>query len=241
MNEDRIPSVKKPSTSYHPQPGLHAVSQRDNHACHELENINLHEAFNEETFVPTCDALTQHFTRNDLRFAEVVNQVDRKFIACRIPKHKAMQPQGSGDAESQSGSVIVLIDQHAADERIRAERLLKELFLDFLAVQNRNQSDHIGGVRTRELNPPRPVLLTQHEALMIKRSQDTREMLQKWGVRFAELSNVMPNGDGTSDTGSSIGYLQLLVSSIPEVVSDKVCSLSIAFVYVPLCFVDSGS
>ncbi|KAL1924336.1 uncharacterized protein VTP21DRAFT_7371 [Calcarisporiella thermophila] len=45
-----------------------------------------------------------------LEQAEVIAQIDSKFIACLLPD-----------------SIVVLVDQHAADERIRVENLLEEL------------------------------------------------------------------------------------------------------------------
>jgi DNA mismatch repair ATPase MutL len=47
----------------------------------------------------------------DLAKATVLNQVDRKFILISIPH--------------EMGRIIALIDQHAADERFRLERILK--------------------------------------------------------------------------------------------------------------------
>jgi DNA mismatch repair protein MLH3 len=114
--------------------------------------------------------------------------------------------------------VLVLIDQHAADERVRVEFFLKELFMGFLHSEDHTQANQTGGVRVKELNPPWPVLLTQQEALTIKRSQDARKMLHQWGVRITESSTDLDNAE---ESGSSTGYSQLFVSSIPEVVSDK--------------------
>ncbi|PPQ78227.1 hypothetical protein CVT25_015546 [Psilocybe cyanescens] len=219
--ENRIPSVYAPLTSYHTSSSWNGSQQCNKHESHVLHNPLLHEFLVEEIIDPSFGAPTQQFTKHDLRRAEIINQVDRKFIACRILRCRAMQPQHDRHAASQSGAMVVLIDQHAADERVRVERFLKELFLGFLSTQDRTKGNPIRGVLTRELNPPRLVLLTQHEALMIKRSQDTQDILWNWGVRFAELSKVMPNGDGASESGGCIGYSQLLVSSIPEVVSDK--------------------
>jgi DNA mismatch repair protein MLH3 len=53
--------------------------------------------------------------------AEVISQVDKKFILVRMPS----SPK---DRETQSTTdVLVLVDQHAADERIKVESLLDEL------------------------------------------------------------------------------------------------------------------
>lgn len=168
------------------------------------------------------------FTKDDLRHAEVISQVDRKFIACRIVRRSIVDLDlAPGARPSKSSlpnpdSTLVLIDQHAADERVRVERFLKELCLGFLYSQGGDTKQ--AGIRTTELIPPRPVLLTQHEAHSINGSQDVQEILRKWGVGFAELSKGAP--DGPSESGISNAYSQLLVSSVPQVVGDKVCSLT---------------
>lgn len=242
--ENRIPSVEVPPVSRHNLSGYNSFLG-DKHGRYAPQNPVAHERLRAESFAPIYGSSSQEFTRDDIRHAEVINQVDRKFIACRIPKRSssATSPYANGDGVSEMDSVVVLIDQHAADERVRVERFLKELFLGFLYSQERTGSNQSAGVRTKELNPPLPVLLTQHEALTLERSQDAREMLRKWGLEFAELSTQssgMPDSDGVSGPGRSTGYAQVLVNSIPEVVSDKVCSLGRCFV-CPIVRVDVGS
>lgn len=215
MAESRIPSVKVPP----PILSDNDLFQNDKHACHIQKSSPL-DLFKLANFDSCHETALHRFTKADIRQAEIINQVDRKFIACRIPKDPASKSK-SPAREAQSNSMLVLIDQHAADERIRVEFFLKELFMGFLHSQDQTDANPVGGIRIRELNPPRPVLLTQHEALAIKRSENTRAMLRQWGVRFTESSTKF---ESTSDSGST-GYSQLLVCSIPEVVSDKVCVL----------------
>src|SRR5436190_21785892 len=49
----------------------------------------------------------------DFLKARIINQVDQKFILISIPRS--------------SGSIVALIDQHAADERYRLETIIKSL------------------------------------------------------------------------------------------------------------------
>ncbi|KAF4619993.1 hypothetical protein D9613_005289 [Agrocybe pediades] len=221
MTQNAIPSAKVLLPPPH-NPAAQNIRFKDKKGCQKELNHGPNDPFHFE--VENLEAMFTHsahrLSKDDIRHAEIISQVDRKFIVCRVRKRSndSVSPQETGGGECSHSSVLILIDQHAADERIRVERILKELLLGFL-----NSKDGTGGVRRRELNPPRPILLTQHEALIIKRSQDDREMLRKWGVEFAELSKVMVESDSVPEPGRASGYTQLLVSSIPEIVGDKVC------------------
>jgi DNA mismatch repair protein MLH3 len=208
LTERRIPCVKPSYIA--PTPGHFP----DKHGCHTPRKLEI-----------GCDNLTFRFTRDDLRRAEIINQVDNKFIACRIAKrnyHK-LSVNDIGREPYSDSPILVLVDQHAGDERIRVERLLKDLCLGFLHSQDQTE-DNLASkyVFSRALAPSRPVLLTQHEALTISQSQDIQESFRKWGVRFTELSKTISDSGGASEPVSNIGYLQLYVSAIPEVVGDKV-------------------
>ena len=211
MTESRIPCVNPSHSLDHIAPILGHFP--DKHGCHVLQKLEI-----------GCDNLTLRFTRDDLRRAEIINQVDNKFIACRIAKRHC--PVDDGGREPYPDSpILVLVDQHAADERVRVERFLKDLCLGFLHSQDQTDNNSASKyVFTRDLAPSHPVLLTQHEALTISQSQGVQELFRKWGVRFAEPSKFIPGSasDGASESGSNIGYLQLYVSAIPEVVGDKV-------------------
>lgn len=242
--ENRIPAVRAHlPAAYHIALG-HDPFQYDEHGpnyCNPSHSNVLPERLKVGRFDTRYETSMHRFTKDDLRHAEVISQVDRKFIACRIVRRSlvdsAMAP---GEAPSKctlefSDSTLVLIDQHAADERVRVERFLKELCLAFLYSQEGETKQ--AGIRTTELIPPRPVLLTQHEAHSINGSQDVQEILRKWGVGFAELSKAAP--DGPSESGISNAYSQLLVSSVPQVVGDKVCAhLFYVIVFSHFCIVN---
>lgn len=59
----------------------------------------------------------QSFTRESLRQAELVAQVDRKYLLVKLPCSR-------DGAEPPGVQTLVLVDQHAASERIRVERYL---------------------------------------------------------------------------------------------------------------------
>ncbi|EGO27637.1 hypothetical protein SERLADRAFT_461440, partial [Serpula lacrymans var. lacrymans S7.9] len=166
----------------------------------------------------------RRFRKKDLANARVVNQVDRKFIACLIDNSldSDILDAGENDCVNRSdeakGKALVLIDQHAADERIRVERFLKDLCLGFLRY--RETSD---GVETRKLSPLVPVLLTRHEALCLAREERFRKAFRSWGIHFADLQHVLQiDIDEDQLHGeSNEGYIQVFVSAIPDVVGEK--------------------
>lgn len=145
--------------------------------------------------------ISRSFSRDDLAQANVISQVDRKFIACLV-----------GDANGKE--TLVLIDQHAADERIRVERFLKELFVGFLDQES-------SGVEVRVLDPPVPVLLSRREAKRLVESEISQSALSAWGIRFRELQ---PSRTWIEDLGRSAtdDYAQVFVTCLPDVVSNKV-------------------
>ncbi|KAJ3981747.1 hypothetical protein F5890DRAFT_1533745 [Lentinula detonsa] len=166
----------------------------------------------------------QHrFTKDDICAARIISQVDRKFVACVFNKDLDNGDLGknkSSTKEDDKNSTLVLIDQHAADERIRVERFLKDLCLGFLRSYSGEEEE---GVEMRHLTPPIPVLLTRHEASRLVRSQHIESSFRSWGIRFADLAQV-ELGLGTSTSGldnENDSYVQVFTVCVPEVVADK--------------------
>ncbi|KAE8321678.1 hypothetical protein BDV39DRAFT_185383 [Aspergillus sergii] len=60
--------------------------------------------------------------RQDLETAEIIAQVDHKFVLAKI------RSTAASEYSNDPGSILILIDQHAADERYRVERLFEEYF-----------------------------------------------------------------------------------------------------------------
>lgn len=166
------------------------------------------------------DGQSVRFSKEDLQRAKVLNQVDTKFIACLIESSTASLGQGGDDACEASpikhgGPTLILIDQHAADERVRVERYLREVCTGFLRHSDGQ------GVKTAQLNPPKPVLLTAHEVRRLQRSTETRDVFGKWGIHFGEL----PQEDRVGLNPAEVPvYVQVEVRAVPEVVADKVIS-----------------
>jgi len=64
-------------------------------------------------------------SKDALKDAEIIAQVDNKFILIKMEAESTLY--GPGDGPSIDRRLLVLVDQHAADERCRIEELMREL------------------------------------------------------------------------------------------------------------------
>lgn len=138
----------------------------------------------------------------------MINQLDRKFILCAVDEIK-----GSDDSRQESDDLrrmLVLVDQHAASERVRVEGFLRTLCHNFLELEgNGSQSpDRL------ELDPPRMIFLGRKEASILR---NTQSILGRWCL---ELS--WPESKSCDQSIDQDEYEQFLVHSVPRVVSEKV-------------------
>ncbi|KAF8559172.1 hypothetical protein OG21DRAFT_1403956 [Imleria badia] len=160
------------------------------------------------------------FQKDDLRKAQIISQVDCKFIACvvgpdhRDPSDGERENETCEDEPPTDGKTLILIDQHAADERVRVERFLRSICRGFLCHQEGS-----GGVETKQLSPPVPVLLARHEASRLAELSDFQKAFESWGFRFSGLAETRSRVE--SETDFDDGYIQVLVCTIPEIVSEK--------------------
>lgn len=112
--------VFKPSERGIQQISLHDGNEQEEQQRSQYMNtrcsyFDMHKAFDE------AGSGSARLSKEALRTAQVVSQVDKKFILAKM---------GGTSARSESQStaeLLVLIDQHAADERIRVESLLAGL------------------------------------------------------------------------------------------------------------------
>lgn len=163
------------------------------------------------------------FRKEDLQAMRVISQVDRKFVVCLIgadnwPPTEAGEELGEGSTRHGGGKTLVLVDQHAADERVRVERFLREICNGFLSYHDKS-----GGVETIQLSPPVPVLLTHREASRLSEVLAYQKAFASWGVLFHGLQELTKN-EAAIDSGEHAAYIQVFVTAIPKVVSEKLLS-----------------
>ncbi|KAI8177034.1 hypothetical protein K4K52_001654 [Colletotrichum sp. SAR 10_76] len=115
--------------------------------------------------------LTGRISKAALAGAEVVSQVDAKFILVKLHRE---QVSGRARPELQRNSVLVLVDQHAADERCRLEALMQNYF---------EKADGSGEVvaRTQALEKPLQFEFSNKEHLLLRRYA---HHLRRWGIFY---------------------------------------------------------
>lgn len=163
--------------------------------------------------MPACmhaanDLSTSSFSKRSLEEATVLGQVDSKFIACLLGLENEAN---EGEVACRGARALVLLDQHAADERIRVERLLKALCLAYL-------DRHVGeGVERCVLERPAGVLLSRFEHDCLTKNNDMRLAFADWGLELIDTEPASKHIDIED------AYATVYFRTIPKVVSEKVC------------------
>ncbi|KAL6714849.1 DNA mismatch repair protein [Lecanora helva] len=108
--EEPIPQISFDGPSLETSEILHGR----HHRCSEKGIQN--------AFTQSSNLFSARLSRQGLKESRVVAQVDQKFILVSMPNHSIPD-----ECEKEPRQLLVLIDQHAADERIRVEALLATL------------------------------------------------------------------------------------------------------------------
>ncbi len=107
-SETDIPQVSLDGPSIETSDILHGRR----HCCTDLDI--------EKAFTQSSSSLSAKLSKKTLKQAKVISQVDQKFILIAMG-------QDTSASKDDAGQLLGLVDQHAADERIRVEGLLAEL------------------------------------------------------------------------------------------------------------------
>lgn len=131
-----------------------------------------------------------------LRSAEIIAQVDRKFIFAKV----AYGVKGP----HQIASLLLIIDQHAADERCRVESLMKSYFE---RMDNGTSAAYIA--RSESLEQPLKFDITIRDATQLER---TIAHFAHWGIYY----HIMP----ISLIGNA-GPRQIEVTKLPPSIAER--------------------
>lgn len=127
-----------------------------------------------------------------------VRQVDRKFILVAVKQSHGSQEDGGSD-------LLLCIDQHAADERVRLEKLEVELFGDD------------GRSRNIDIHEHDPALILQVNASERRTMESNDALLRSWGFDF----ELCPHGEWASNTrGEGCGTIssgRFLLRTSPKI------------------------
>ncbi|SPO39920.1 uncharacterized protein PSFLO_05401 [Pseudozyma flocculosa] len=162
---------------------------------------------------------------SSLRRAHVIGQVDEKFIAClldlSLPTEDSVADMAGrpglmrcGDGSRTAASpLLVCIDQHAADERVRYERFLAEYVAGCLA----------GAIASVPIRQDDEVLVSLDQDLveaLSYRFEDVDVTIQQeltfWGFEVGKIDSRAAGQRSAART------VTVEIRSIPEVWSDKV-------------------
>jgi len=133
-----------------------------------------------------------------LKDAEIVAQVDKKFILIKT--------EVSDQINEDRGNILVIVDQHAADERIRVESLMEEL----CSPSENSES----GILTRYLDKPIVFEVSRKEITLLLAQ---KSYFSRWGILY-DLPDYAP----TIDAGRSLlSDYRLQVRGLPPVILER--------------------
>ncbi|ORY75708.1 hypothetical protein BCR35DRAFT_306246 [Leucosporidium creatinivorum] len=165
----------------------------------------------------------QRFTRENLRDAEFVAQVDRKFLLVKMRGRAELDEEEGGVEEEGQVETLVMVDQHAASERVRVEKLLEELCgkvargeeVELWSVE---PGEEVGDAAERR---GCAVLVSGAEAVQ---AAERIEDFARWGIGLSLPSDSTctsaPKDDDSSPPYPG-DYIQIHLTSVPLIVSDR--------------------
>ncbi|KAI1614654.1 hypothetical protein EDD36DRAFT_436618 [Exophiala viscosa] len=139
-----------------------------------------------------CASTSRNPTRGALADATIIGQVDQKFLLAVTPA----MVSSSGD--SKLSHLLLLIDQHAADERVRFERLCEEIC----------QS------ATTRLEKSMVFEVDENEVALFEMR---REHFERWGIKYA----ITSGGDAGSYSRPSSTASFVEIASLPPLIVER--------------------
>jgi len=156
-------------------------------------------------------AQDQPLSRHYLRKASIISQLDNKFILIKMPTG------GSKSAEVETSSrddLLVIMDQHAADERCKVEELLKQLCEGTTtALPLRSNLGHEPRVRTSRLDKPITFETSAAETEMLGNHAG---YFAKWGILYDILSS-----QNATNASKIIQNSKIVIQTLPPVIIER--------------------
>jgi DNA mismatch repair protein MLH3 len=146
--------------------------------------------------------LEARISKSSLQKAEVVAQVDQKFILTKVDTNFPSSPTSARNHGTKPDRLLILIDQHAADERCRVEALLRAYF-----VPDPESSSQLIA-QTQSPDKPLRFDLSRQDGELLVRFQSH---FAHWGIAY----EVFRGDEAPSQKGVTV-EVQLLPPSILE-------------------------
>ncbi|PSN63935.1 hypothetical protein BS50DRAFT_679128 [Corynespora cassiicola Philippines] len=195
-SEKRIQQISPEDISTHAEGHNHAGQ-------HHCSGLAMAKAFSESS-IPDTSKLSKEGLSN----ASVIAQVDNKFILVRI--HNESGPASNSTIAS---SALVMIDQHAADERIRVEQLLVQLCEPLSTEQAhlgyRSKLGQKSQISFTMLEKPMQFTVTPQERVLYTAHASSFAF---WGILY-DIS--------TSRTSNGKEQALLIVNALPPSISER--------------------
>ncbi|KAL8832261.1 MAG: hypothetical protein Q9170_004949 [Blastenia crenularia] len=181
---------------------------------HQCSQLNLDKAFSNASSV-----LSSRLSKADLAQARIISQVDKKFILALM---QPSRPKAADRAADQTIAVddqqiLILIDQHAADERIRVENLLADLCTSPCpeAIHHFSTFAFQPAIATALL--PKPMVFQikpQEQALFAAQLQH----FANWGILYDLRS---PPANAPSSAAIKPQPCNLTIKTLPPVIAER--------------------
>jgi len=167
----------------------------------------------EGAFKDASDSCAVSLSKQGLQNATVVAQVDKKFILIQMAM--SSPAKGMGGLDDIDDYVLVLVDQHAADERIRIEALLADLCTK--TTDNTNQiSTHLGlrsSIETTRLAKPVTLEISPREYTLFEKNAT---YFANWGI----LYDLTPSHQSLSEL-EDLRNSKLVVLTLPDSIAER--------------------
>ena len=177
------------------------------HSSHtDYSAIDVHKAFND------AGVRSARLSKDALRTAEVISQVDRKFILVRMA---ALPTEGN---TIPSSDVMILVDQHAADERIQVEGLLSGLCRPSQSSEHMGFRSSLGfssAVDIAILERPLQFAVSTHECTHF---ETFAKNFAAWGILYdVSVTATLESKSGKSDRSDC----KISITALPPAVSER--------------------
>ncbi|MCJ1283626.1 DNA mismatch repair protein [Xylographa opegraphella] len=176
-------------------------------------NDRLSHGSTEQAFTNSSMLFAARLAKHDLRDARIVSQVDKKFILIKVALRSSTHVRD--DRLLDGNHMLVLVDQHAADERIRIEALLANLCVKATPVATKLVSTlgFHSGIETTKLSNPISFSIKVGEVILFEKHASH---FAKWGILY-NLNRSSLRSDRVEPNHES----NIIVLTLPAAIAER--------------------